>query len=206
MHSNLIKAPWIVQISLVKSKDHDHPASFSTFLFGNSKPQCKIAGSRPMNKLRQVILHNAIHDVAVSVDLVYAITVLAESSLKLFLTELFLGTVKVKLDVEFFQEIGDGIGILKIDIAGSGCVGGSPKCDEYRDLSDRLNLTRAEGEKWIVNFIRETRMGADTKIDLEKNVIQISRPPLPIYQSMIEKTRGLAIRTQALGAAVARTG
>ncbi|KAG7446065.1 eukaryotic translation initiation factor 3 subunit 6 [Guyanagaster necrorhizus] len=74
------------------------------------------------------------------------------------------------------------------------------------DLSDRLNLTRAEGEKWIVNLIRETRMGADAKIDLEKNVIQISRPPLPIYQSVIEKTRGLAIRTQALGAAVARTG
>ena len=38
----------------------------------------------------------------------------------------------------------------------------------FRDLSDRLNLSRAEGEKWIVNLIRETRMGADAKIDLEK--------------------------------------
>jgi hypothetical protein len=37
-----------------------------------------------------------------------------------------------------------------------------------RDLSDRLNLSRDEGEKWIVNLIRETRMGADAKIDLEK--------------------------------------
>ena len=36
------------------------------------------------------------------------------------------------------------------------------------DLSDRLNLSRAEGEKWIVNLIRETRMSADAKIDLEK--------------------------------------
>lgn len=36
------------------------------------------------------------------------------------------------------------------------------------DLSDRLNLSRDEGEKWIVNLIRETRMGADAKIDLEK--------------------------------------
>lgn len=36
------------------------------------------------------------------------------------------------------------------------------------DLSERLNLGREEGEKWIVNLIRETRMGADAKIDLEK--------------------------------------
>jgi len=74
------------------------------------------------------------------------------------------------------------------------------------DLSDRLNLPRDEGEKWIVNLIRETRMGQDAKIDLEKNLIQISRPPQPIYQSVIEKTRGLAVRTQALGVAIARTG
>jgi translation initiation factor 3 subunit E len=89
------------------------------------------------------------------------------------------------------------------------------------DLSERLNLSKAEGEKWIVNLIRETRMGADAKIDLEKvrpsltlsscssnapsqNVIEIHRPPLPIYQSVIEKTRGLAFRTQAMGAAMAR--
>jgi len=36
------------------------------------------------------------------------------------------------------------------------------------DLSERLNLSRDEGEKWIVNLIRETRMGAEAKIDLEK--------------------------------------
>ncbi len=29
-------------------------------------------------------------------------------------------------------------------------------------------MSRDEGEKWIVNLIRETRMGADAKIDLEK--------------------------------------
>lgn len=40
---------------------------------------------------------------------------------------------------------------------------------------------------------------------LPQNVIEINRPPLPIYQSVIEKTRGLAFRTQALGAAMART-
>ncbi|KIL62296.1 hypothetical protein M378DRAFT_12894 [Amanita muscaria Koide BX008] len=60
------------------------------------------------------------------------------------------------------------------------------------DLSERLNLSRDEGEKWIVNLIRETRMAADAKVDLEKSVI--------------EKTRDLALRTQATGAAVARAG
>ena len=68
-------------------------------------------------------------------------------------------------------------------------------------------------------------MGADAKIDLEKvpfflqmlpvvliserhhlvqNVIEINRPPQPVYQAVIEKTRGLAVRTQAMGAALAR--
>jgi len=36
------------------------------------------------------------------------------------------------------------------------------------NLSERLNLSHDDGEKWIVNLIRETRMGADAKIDLEK--------------------------------------
>lgn len=66
-------------------------------------------------------------------------------------------------------------------------------------------------------------MGADAKIDLGKvrnlhstssivyslavqNVIEINRPPQPIYQTVIEKTRGLAFRTQALGVAMVRTG
>ncbi|KIL57006.1 hypothetical protein M378DRAFT_16548 [Amanita muscaria Koide BX008] len=72
------------------------------------------------------------------------------------------------------------------------------------DLSECFNLTRDEGEKWIVNLIRETRMGADAKIYLEKNVIEINRPPQLVYQSVTEKTR--ALRTQTIGAAVARAG
>ncbi|KAI4527279.1 eIF3 subunit 6 N terminal domain-containing protein [Schizophyllum commune] len=70
---------------------------------------------------------------------------------------------------------------------------------DIRDLSERLNLSPDEGEKWIVNLIRETRMGADAKIDLEKNQITISRPAQPVYQTVIEKTRGLGLRMQAMG-------
>jgi translation initiation factor 3 subunit E len=75
---------------------------------------------------------------------------------------------------------------------------------DIANLSERLNLSQEEGEKWIVNLIRETKMGADAKIDLGKNVIEINRPPLPVYQTVIEKTRQLAVRTQALGVTIAR--
>jgi translation initiation factor 3 subunit E len=37
-----------------------------------------------------------------------------------------------------------------------------------------------------------------------QNVIEIHRPPQPVYQSVIEKTRGLALRTQAMSAAMVR--
>lgn len=37
-------------------------------------------------------------------------------------------------------------------------------------------------------------------------MIEINRPALPVYQSVIEKTRGLAFRTQALGAAMGKAG
>lgn len=47
-----------------------------------------------------------------------------------------------------------------------------------RDLSERLNLSREDGEKWIVNLIRDTRMGADARIDLEKVRIQTLWPGL----------------------------
>ena len=36
------------------------------------------------------------------------------------------------------------------------------------NLSQRLNLSQEEGEKWIVNLIKGTRMGADVKLNLEK--------------------------------------
>ena len=50
------------------------------------------------------------------------------------------------------------------------------------DLSERLNLSKDEGEKWIVNLIRETRMGADAKIDLEKVPFAVlASPSLPRY-------------------------
>jgi hypothetical protein len=36
----------------------------------------------------------------------------------------------------------------------------------YSELSRTLNMSNEEGEKWIVNLIRDSRMGVDAKIDL----------------------------------------
>jgi len=36
-----------------------------------------------------------------------------------------------------------------------------------RDLSKTLNLSNEEGEKWIVNLIRDSRIGVEAKIDLK---------------------------------------
>ena len=49
---------------------------------------------------------------------------------------------------------------------------------DIADLSERLNLTQEGGEKWSVNLIRETRMGADAKIDLEKVLLLFALFPL----------------------------
>lgn len=44
----------------------------------------------------------------------------------------------------------------------------------------------------------------ETLTPFPQNIIEIHRPPLPVYQSVIEKTRGLSIRTQAMGTALIR--
>ena len=36
-----------------------------------------------------------------------------------------------------------------------------------RDLSKTLNLSNEDGEKWIVNLIRDSRIGVEAKIDLK---------------------------------------
>lgn len=71
-----------------------------------------------------------------------------------------------------------------------------------RDLSTRLGLSHTEGEKWIVNLIRDTRV--DAKIDYKAGTVIMNHPPVSVYQQVIERTKGGFFRTQVLSAAVAR--
>jgi translation initiation factor 3 subunit E len=66
----------------------------------------------------------------------------------------------------------------------------------YRDLSTRLGLNQDEGEKWIVNLIRDTRV--DAKIDYKQGTVIMNHPPQSVYQQVIERTKGAFFRTQVL--------
>ena len=65
-----------------------------------------------------------------------------------------------------------------------------------RDLSTRLGLNQDEGEKWIVNLIRDTRV--DAKIDYQDGTVVMNHPPQSVYQQVIERTKGGFFRTQVL--------
>ncbi|KAH8174920.1 PCI domain-containing protein [Sarocladium implicatum] len=71
-----------------------------------------------------------------------------------------------------------------------------------RDLSEKLGLNPDDGEKWIVNLIRETRL--DAKIDSQDGTVVMNHPPNNVYQQVIEKTKGGFFRTQVLNAAVSK--
>ncbi|KAF2813951.1 eukaryotic translation initiation factor 3, subunit 6 [Mytilinidion resinicola] len=73
---------------------------------------------------------------------------------------------------------------------------------DIKDLSTRLGLTQDEGEKWIVNLIRDTRV--DAKIDYQAGTVVMNHPPQSVYQQVIERTKGGFFRTQVLSAAVAK--
>lgn len=70
------------------------------------------------------------------------------------------------------------------------------------DLSETLGLNQDEGEKWIVNLIRDTKL--DAKIDYKEGTVVMNHPPSSVYQQVIERTKGGFFRTQVLSAAVAR--
>ncbi|CAE6502266.1 eukaryotic translation initiation factor 3 subunit E [Rhizoctonia solani] len=132
----------------------------------------------------------------------------------------FLTALYVDFDFEGAREaLGAAGGVLEADfflgayapefVDAARCLISDAYCRVHHtinieQLSDRLNMSRDEGEKWIVNLIRDTKMGTDAKIDLKKNEIHIARAHVPVYQTIIEKTRGLAFRTQVLGVAMGK--
>lgn len=73
---------------------------------------------------------------------------------------------------------------------------------DITDLSKRLNLSPEDGEKWIVNLIRESNV--DAKIDLKERMVYMNQPPQAMYNDVIEKTRGYVFRTSAMGQAMDR--
>lgn len=63
---------------------------------------------------------------------------------------------------------------------------------DLRQLSNYLNLSEEEGEKWIAKLIRDTRMNA--KIDESEGTVIMNHPISTVYQDVIEQTKGLSFR------------
>ncbi|KAJ3092928.1 Eukaryotic translation initiation factor 3 subunit E [Quaeritorhiza haematococci] len=74
------------------------------------------------------------------------------------------------------------------------------QCIDIRGLSEKLNMDEEEGEKWIVNLIRNARM--DAKIDAKTNTVVMGTQYQSIYQQVIERTRALSFRTSLLSSNV----
>ena len=66
----------------------------------------------------------------------------------------------------------------------------------YRGLSQKLNLPEEEGERWIVNLIRNARL--DAKIDSQARAVVMGAQYAPVYQDLIEKTKELAFRSHVI--------
>lgn len=67
-------------------------------------------------------------------------------------------------------------------------------------LSQKLALPPAEGERWIVNLVRNARI--DAKVDAEQGQVQMGTTFTPIYQEVIEKAKELAFRSQVVSSNV----
>ncbi|EMR08314.1 hypothetical protein PNEG_03155 [Pneumocystis murina B123] len=68
------------------------------------------------------------------------------------------------------------------------------------DLSKRLNFSHTE----IVKFIHDDIVDLNAKIGFEEGIITMNHPSQPIYQQIIERTRGLNFRTQVLTQTITR--
>ncbi|KAJ1918421.1 eukaryotic translation initiation factor 3 subunit E [Tieghemiomyces parasiticus] len=71
---------------------------------------------------------------------------------------------------------------------------------DIAELSERINLDVEEGEKWIANLIRDTRM--DAKINYKDNTVVVNPSATSLYQQVIEKTKGISFRSQVLTTAI----
>nr|KAJ3418140.1 Eukaryotic translation initiation factor 3 subunit E [Polyrhizophydium stewartii] len=70
------------------------------------------------------------------------------------------------------------------------------QCIDIQALSSKLNMDKDEGEKWIVNLIRDARMQA--KIDSETNTVVMGVQYQSVYQQVMERTKALSFRSSLL--------
>ncbi|EFN52550.1 hypothetical protein CHLNCDRAFT_138996 [Chlorella variabilis] len=69
-----------------------------------------------------------------------------------------------------------------------------------KSLSEKLNMDEEATEKWIVNLIRNARLNA--KIDSKAGTVVMQTQTQSAYEQLLERSRGLGLRTLDLSNAV----
>ncbi|KAL4421607.1 hypothetical protein ABPG75_010898 [Micractinium tetrahymenae] len=69
-----------------------------------------------------------------------------------------------------------------------------------RSLSEKLGMDEEATEKWIVNLVRNARLNA--KIDSKAGTVVMQNQTLGAYEQLLERARGLGLRTLDLSNAV----
>merc|ERR1719411_2331475 len=77
------------------------------------------------------------------------------------------------------------------------------QCISIKMLAEKLNMKPEEAERWIVNLIRNARL--DAKIDSKAGHVVMGTQAVSPYQQVIEKTKGLAFRSQMLIVKIEKT-
>ena len=63
-------------------------------------------------------------------------------------------------------------------------------------LAEKLGMERIAAEKWIVKMVSDAQLNA--KIDSQSGHVILGSEPPDVYQQIIEKTKGLALRSAIL--------
>lgn len=67
---------------------------------------------------------------------------------------------------------------------------------DIKSLATKLGMDDEATEKWIVNLIRNARLNA--KIDSKAGTVVMQTQSLSAYEQLLEKSRGLSLRTFGL--------
>lgn len=70
------------------------------------------------------------------------------------------------------------------------------ECISVTKLSEKLNMSEQEAERWIVDLIRNARL--DAKIDSKHGHVVMGTQAVSPYHQLIEKTKAMYVRSQVL--------
>merc|ERR1719154_29403 len=74
------------------------------------------------------------------------------------------------------------------------------QCISINMLAEKLNMSPEEAEKWIVNLIQDLMQNGrhDAKIDSKQGHVVMGTQAATVQQQVIEKTKGVILKTQTL--------